>query len=115
MARFGLRKFGVGEGRQLCESEELHYVLFTANGHGILAVDDLGTISEEQVEMIVQHSFVSDAIPCDESVAFYVITLGKLYEILGKEEPWFDDAKVIAIVDFNEYHPRLYVAHMLFE
>ena len=114
MAKFGLRRFGEGEGRQLCESEDLCSILFTANGHGILAVSDLGMISEEQAEAIGQHSIVSDAIPCDESIVFHVITLGKLYEILGKEEPWFEDAKVIAIIDYND-SPRLYVAHLLFE
>lgn len=104
----GLRKWGEGPGRDVCEVEE-DSIGLTVNGHVVVAID-VERATDEAIELI------------EESAAFMQVTgdyvyaivgVKELYQALGKQvSDWVtDDDKCFVILDDK----TVVVLHGLFE
>jgi len=112
--RLGLRRFGVGSGRDVCEVE-CKDMLVTVDGHGLFNIWDVGIVDLEKVRQLEREAKVVEEHPAGDG-EFLVMTLGDLCRVLGRDEPWFADSYVVVWVTHvvnDEF--RLVVTDLLFE
>lgn len=87
----------------------------TVDGHGAISILDAGIVDEETVRRLTEIAKVAEEHPLGDA-EFMVLPLGHLCEILGKEEPWFEDSLVVVWVLWkDDDRIRLVVTDLLFE
>ncbi len=113
--RFGLRKFGEGEGRDVCEVET-DSILLTVDDCPVMSIWDVGTVDWETAGKLEKAAKIVEEHPTGGG-EFLVMELGTLCEIVGMEEPWFRDSLVIAWLfdGDDEEGCRVVVTDLLFE
>ncbi len=112
--RIGLRRFGEGNNRDLYETEA-NSVLLTIDGHGAIAIWDVGKFDWQTVVRLQRKAVVEQKHPCGDDI-FMVMRLRDLYEVLGKEPGWFANCfiGVWAVYEGSGTY-RLVVTDLLFE
>lgn len=111
--KIGLRRFGEGPRRDIC-SVETDQILLTRNGSGLVAIEDFGTVSKKQYELLVRSGRFLAWHPIDATVELYRIRYGDLCEIFGrKTNEAFRDENVVAVFDWDSR--TLTVISLLFE